>query len=284
MVLITGAGGKTGQAIIKALSAHGEACHAFVHRETHAARIQALGANAASVGSLEDVDAIAGAADGADTIYHICPNVSPREWQFACNTVAAATRAGLRRFIYHSVLHPQIEAMPHHWRKMRVEEMLFASGLDVTILQPTVYMQNILASWPAIVTTGVHRVPYPAATRLSLVDLDDVATAAVEVATTDGHVGATYELAGTAPLSQREVADIIASVLQRPVRAEEETAEAWAARATAAGMSDDQRDTLVKMFRYYAEHGLVGNPNVLKWLLRREPTSLAGFIARTTHG
>jgi hypothetical protein len=23
--------------------------------------------------------------------------------------------------VYHSVLHPQIEAMPHHWNKLRVE-------------------------------------------------------------------------------------------------------------------------------------------------------------------
>jgi NAD(P)H dehydrogenase (quinone) len=280
MVLVTGAGGKTGQAIIKALSARGEACHAFVHRETHAARMRALGANAVSVGSLDDGDAIARAADGAHTIYHICPNVSPHEWRFACNAVAAAARAGVRRFVYHSVLHPQIEAMPHHWQKMRVEEMLFASGFDVTILQPTAYMQNIVASWPAIVTTGIYRVPYPTATRLSLVDLDDVAAAAAEITTTDGHVGATYELAGTAPMSQREVADIIASVLQRPVHPEGETIEAWATRASAAGMKDEQCGTLVKMFRYYAQHGLSGNPNVLRWLLRREPTSLAAFVAR----
>jgi hypothetical protein len=39
--------------------------------------------------------------------------------------------------------------------------------------------------------------------------------------------------------------------------------------------------TLLKMFRYYAEFGLVGNPNVLRWLLGRQPTSLGDFIAET---
>ncbi len=55
--------------------------------------------------------------------------------------------------------------------------MLFASGLEITVLQPAAYMQNILAAWPAV-SEGVFRAPYPAGTRLSLVDLDDVAEAA----------------------------------------------------------------------------------------------------------
>jgi hypothetical protein len=33
------------------------------------------------------------------------------------------------RLVYHSVLHPQTEQMPHHWHKLRVEEMLLESRL-----------------------------------------------------------------------------------------------------------------------------------------------------------
>ena len=94
----------------------------------------------------------------------------------------------MRRLVYHSVLHPQIEAMPHHWEKMRAEELLFAAGLDVTVLQPTAYMQNILAGWRDIVEAGIYRVPYPVESRISLVDLDDVAAAAALVLTQPGHV------------------------------------------------------------------------------------------------
>jgi hypothetical protein len=34
------------------------------------------------------------------------------------------------------------------------------------------------------------------------------------------------------------------------------------------------------MFRYYAEHGLIGNPNTLHWLLGRAPTTLEVFLER----
>ena len=34
------------------------------------------------------------------------------------------------------------------------------------------------------------------------------------------------------------------------------------------------------MFRYYDRYGLIGNGNVLGWLLGRRPTSLSQFAAR----
>ena len=217
---------------------------------------------------------------GTRAIYHICPNVSRDELNFARAVAAAAQAHDVKRFVFHSVLHPQIEAMPHHWAKMRAEEMLLAAALDLTILQPTAYMQNLLGAWRGIVEDGVLRIPYPAETRLSLVDLDDVAEVAARVLTEDGHVGATYELVGTAPLSQTEVAAAIGAALNRDISVEAEAVEAWEARVRAAGMGDDERATLAAMFRYYARHGLAGNPNTLRWLLGRAPHDLAHFIAR----
>ncbi len=244
----------------------------------------ALGAAEVALGSFTDDAALASAAADVKAIYHICPNVSREEVAYARAVVAAAKAQGVTRFVYHSVLHPQIEAMPHHWAKMRAEEMLFASGFDLTILQPTAYMQNIVGAWRGVTEDGVFRVPYPVETRLSLVDLEDVAEAAALVLTQDGHAGATYELVGTAPLSQIEVASAIGAALQREVRAEAESIAAWQARARAAGMDEHERATLVAMFRYYAAYGLVGNSNMLAWLLGRRPTSLAAFLGRVaTH-
>ncbi len=121
--------------------------------------------------------------------------------------------------------------------------------------------------------------PYPIETRLSLVDLDDVAEAAATVLINSGHAGATYELVGTPPLSQVEIAETFGQALKKPIRAEAEAIKSWEQRARSAGMDDHQRETLIKMFRAYARDGLKGNPNVLGWLLGRPPT-LAAFAAR----
>jgi uncharacterized protein YbjT (DUF2867 family) len=280
MILVTGAGGKTGKAVIKALAARGARVRALARSAAHHAALRALGAEEIVIGAFHYPQALAQAVRGAEAIYHICPNVSPHEVTFGKAMIEAATHAGVPRFVYHSVLHPQIEAMPHHWNKMRVEEMLLRAKLDLTILQPTAYMQNSLTEWDRMVRDGIFRVPYPVETRLSLVDLDDVAQAAAMVLTGTGHSAATYELAGTAPISQIELAEIFGRILQTNIRAEAEPTETWSDRARKAGMDDYQRETLIKMFEAYARDGLKGNSNVLGWLLGRPPTSLASFAAR----
>jgi NAD(P)H dehydrogenase (quinone) len=280
MILVTGAAGKSGRAVVTALAARGAAVRAFIRNPAHAGELLALGAAEVSFGSFEDARALTQAAAGARAIYHICPNVSRDEMAYARAVATAARAHGVRRVVYHSVLHPQIEAMPHHWQKMRVEEMLFEAGFDLTVLQPTAYMQNILGAWDGIIGDGVYRFPYPAATRLSLVDLDDVGEAAAIVLTQDGHHGASYELAGMPALSQSDVAAALGVALGRSVRAEEEPLAAWEARARAGGMGEYERITLAAMFRYYAAYGLVGNAHVLRWLLGRAPTSLAALLAR----
>jgi NAD(P)H dehydrogenase (quinone) len=280
MILVTGAAGKTGKAVVKALAAKGAGVRALLRNPEQSGALKALGAAEVSIGSFDDVRSLARAAAGVRAIYHICPNVSPDEVRYARAVAAAAQAQGVKRFVFHSVLHPQIEAMPHHWAKMRAEEMLFACGLDLTVLQPTAYMQNILGAWRGIVADGVFRVPYPVATRLSLVDLDDVAEAAARVLTQDRHDGAIYELVGTEPLDQNQVAAALGAALKREVRAEAEGVAAWEARARAGGMGEHECMTLAAMFRYYAAHGLIGNPNALSRLLGRAPTALAAFLER----
>jgi NAD(P)H dehydrogenase (quinone) len=280
MILVTGAGGKTGKAALKALVARGASVRAFVRSTAHHAALKSIGVHDVVVGEMDDPHAWSQTVRGTSAVYHICPNVSPHELPFAKALVEAAVTHGIRRLVYHSVLHPQIEAMPHHWAKLRVEEMLFSSGLDVTILQPAAYMQNSLAEWNRMVSDGIYRVPYPVETKLSLVDLNDIAEAAALVLMDDGHSAATYELVGTAPMSQIEIAETFGRALQRDIRAEAEPVELWSDRARSTAMDSYQLETLTKMFQAYARDGLNGNPNVLGWLIKRPPTSLAAFAAR----
>jgi NAD(P)H dehydrogenase (quinone) len=280
MILVTGAAGKTGRAIIEALLDRGTAVRAWVRRPAQVASLQALGASEVLVGDMGDTAVYQRAATGIKAIYHMCPNMHPDEVALGRAAIAAAQAAGVAHFVYHSVLHPQTEKMPHHWQKLRVEEMLLESGLPFTILQPAAYMQNILGSREAILNQGIYPVPYPVDTRLGMVDLLDVAAAAAAVLADPEHVGATYELAGPEVLTQTEVAAILSQTLGRPVRAEQIAIADWRQQASAAGLGSYQIETLTQMFDYYARFGFYGNGNVLRWLLGRPLTPLAQFAAR----
>jgi uncharacterized protein YbjT (DUF2867 family) len=281
MILVTGAAGKTGQAVIQALVAHGDSVRALVHRSDQIQPVEALGAQGVLFGDMLTRVTMDRAVQGARAVYHICPNVSPDEIAIGRIVIEASRSAGIEHFVYHSVLHPQTESMPHHWMKLRVEEQLLKSGLPFTIFQPAAYMQNTLAHWQKISEEGIYPVPYSAKVRLSMVDLYDVAQAAVIVLTDPVHLGAIYELVGTSGMSQTEVAEILGHGLERPVRVENVPIEKWAKRARASGLGDYQIETLTKMFAYYEDHGLWGSPRVLSWLLNRLPTGFAAFVDRT---
>jgi NAD(P)H dehydrogenase (quinone) len=281
MILVTGAAGKTGRALIDALRIRGEEVRALVHRPEQARPALQLGAREVMAGDMRDPGTMKRATLRVRAVYHICPNVSPDEVAIGQAAIEAACSAGVEHFVYHSVLHPQTEDMPHHWQKMRVEELLLKSGLAFTILQPTAYMQNLLAQWPSIVDQGVYTTPYSAETRLSLVDLADVAAAGATVLSETGHAGATYELVGTGALTQHEVAAVLSQGLGRAVGVAVIPREAWRQQAGAAGLGQYQLDALIRMFEYYERYGLEGNPAVLGWLLGRAPTSLADFVRKS---
>lgn len=278
MIAVTGAAGKTGLAVIHALAQRGQNVRGLVHRESDQAKVLSAGATECVVGDMERSAPLERSLSGVRALYHICPNMHPREVEIGKQILSIGRACGVKHVVYHSVLHPQIEAMPHHWQKMLVEEEIFAGGIPFTILQPTAYMQNLQAYWQAIRQTGDYSVPYPPHTRISLVDVRDVAEVAARVLTERDHLGATYELVGTAPLWQSEVAETIGATLGQTITAREVPLERWEEGARRSGMPAYAVETLIQMFRYYATYGLVGNANVLRWLLGREPRSLQSFV------
>lgn len=279
MILLTGAAGKTGRAVLQALLSAGAEVRVLAHSEGQVEKLTGLGAKEAFWGDIRDASLIKKAVTGVKKVYHICPNVSPDEFLIGKTIIQAAREAGISRFVYHSVLHPQAEAMPHHWQKMRVEEYLFTAGMNFTVLQPCAYMQNIVAGWKTILATGVYSTPYSIKSRFNLVDLEDVGIAAAKVLLTKEYENAILECSGPESLSQEDIAGIISVVSGKQIYAERQDPEEWASYARQGGMDAYQIATLQKMFEYYDHYGLVGNSTVLKTILGKPPRSLEQFLA-----
>lgn len=255
MIAVTCASGQTGRAVLAALERADVAARPFVRRPH--------GLAGETVVDVREPEPLAAALRGVTAVYHLAPNMDRDEERMGAAVIAAAAAAGVERVVFHSVLRPQLRAMPHHIAKLRVEEALAESPLRWTVLQPGVYRQSLTG-----VRDGVLRVPFSLDARFSPVDLDDVAEVAVHVLTTPGHDYAVYELAGPDLLSVRDIAASLG------VRAERQALAAWDRDAAAAGMSAEVRAGFAAMWRFYDCHGLVGNPAVLRMLLDRAPAAV----------
>jgi uncharacterized protein YbjT (DUF2867 family) len=282
MILVTGASGQTGSRVLRVLVARGVRVRGMVGREASRAGVLAAGATQAVAARFDDPAALDGAVAGATALYHVCPPMSDREVETGAALIEAATRHGVRKFVFHSLVHSQVDALAHHRDKRVVEGMLRESSLDYTILQPAMYMQNLAMEWERVRAEGVFAQPYSPDVRMSLVDLDDVAEAAAVVLTQPGWGGGCFELCGPDSLTRREMAQCLSEVLGHPVRAERGDRQAWIERARKLGTrSEFQIQRVLAMFDHYDRCGLSGgNPRVLELILGRRPRGYREFAER----
>jgi uncharacterized protein YbjT (DUF2867 family) len=280
MILVTGASGKTGKAVLGHLAKRGASIRAWVHTASQEDEARQLGAKEVISGDLLDIEFIHRGCINIEAIYHICPNMSPDEVEIGGKLLKAAKSAGVKHFVYHSVLHPQVQSMPHHWKKLLVEEQIFSSGVNFTILQPTAYLQNLLPYWHRILTEGIYEVPYAVDTRLSMVDLDDVAFTAAVVTNNPNYFGGIFELVATPPYTQSEIAQMIGARIKRKVQAIQGSRSAWEEKARQNGIGEYAVRTLINMFEYYEKFGMWGNSHALTSIINRLPAGLPEFINR----
>jgi uncharacterized protein YbjT (DUF2867 family) len=279
-ILITGASGKTGRRAMTAIAKKGGRVRAFVRRPEAGAELRAAGAAEIAQGDLTDSESLRDALSGVGQVLHICPPMHPKEDTIAATMIDLSRELSIERFVLYSVLHPLLEDVPHHGRKLQAERYLINSGLDYTILQPSRYMQHLLPIWSTVLKTGLHAMPFDTAARFSVVDLADLAEATGRILTEPGHESATYQLAGPVALSQDDMARILTEILARPVRAAAKPLDEFRREAASAGMPAERIETMCMMNAHYSAYGLIGNPNVLRWILGREPTRFQDFVAR----
>lgn len=203
MILITGANGQTGRAIMKALMNKGEEVRAFVRKAEQIEELKLLGVKEVMVGDMMNQEEVNRAYMGVSAVYHICSVFNPNEVEIGQIAINAAKSAKIQHFVYHSVLHSILHDMPHHQKKHTVEEMLVNSEIPYTIIQPSAFMQNIIESWKSLREEGIFRQKLFTSpeTRMCLIDLEDLAEAVSNILVNKEHIGATYELCGPNNLS-----------------------------------------------------------------------------------
>ncbi|MFQ1003728.1 SDR family oxidoreductase [Modestobacter sp. SSW1-42] len=273
MIVVTAAGGRTGLAVVAALRARGHSVRALVSSPRASAALEALGVEVVEA-DLTDAGSLPSRLAGARAVHLIWPNFDAHEQRGAVAFLAAARRAGVGRLVYHSVLHPQVRAMPHHAAKDRVEEAVVAGGVPWRVLRPCAYADNLDAGLSDVAATGRFVSAWGLTRGQSLVDLRDVAEVAAVLLTEDGLDGGTVEVAGPEPLTAPAIARLLAGRLDREVTAVDAVPDGPVPPVTAYAAHCRRL-----MFDWYRQHGFTGSPWALEALLGRPARTLAEHLA-----
>jgi uncharacterized protein YbjT (DUF2867 family) len=274
-VLMVGATGRNAGLVLPELVKRGVEVRALVRDQSRAEQARADGAADAVVGDLTDPGSLAEAVTGMDGVFHLNPAFAPREAQLGVAMVGAARKAGVRKFVFSSVIHPSISAMTNHAAKLPVEEALHDSGMDFTVLQPAAFMQNHAESWEDIVETNRFAVPYSVSAKMCWVDYRDVAEVAAIAMTSDELSRGTFELSAPRLADSEQIAAMISEILRRPIAAAQIPIDAFTSQLP----HGPTRDGITQMMAHYDRYGLSGgNSLVLRTILGREPRSLKDYF------
>jgi uncharacterized protein YbjT (DUF2867 family) len=73
--------------------------------------------------------------------------------------VAAAVDASVEKLVYNGVYHSSL-SLPNHAGTRPIEEALYASDMDFTVLQPAMYVQALEATYRGALETGAVVAPW----------------------------------------------------------------------------------------------------------------------------
>jgi len=222
-VLVVGATGQLGRAIVWRLSEDGVPVRALVRPTSNMTVL--LGSGAEFVrGDLRDAESLRNACRGCDAVITTATSVRSgfdlaridREGNL--NLIEAAKRESVGRFVFTSTIGADATDAPRIFRNKRfIEERLIASGLHYTILRPAGFMENLIPLIRWARRTGIAVVPRPGTTQTSYIAIRDIAEMArLVLASTPGN--SAIEFGGPEDLSTLGCVALLEGVLGRRLR------------------------------------------------------------------
>lgn len=254
-VLVTGASGFVGSAVVNELLQRGTRVSALVRPDggvTLDPRVTR------QTGELGDAASLNRAMSGCDAVIHLVGIIAERPASgitFAAvhvegtrNVISAARSGGVRRFVHMSALGTRADAVSdYHRTKWQAEELVRTSGLDWTIFRPSmIHGRRGAFTRQAIAWARKQAMPFVAmpyfgrgllgfggAGLLQPVFVDDVARAFVDALDRPVTIGRTYDLGGPDRYTWPEFYEVIARTVVGRRRATLPI-PAWYARLLAA--------------------------------------------------
>lgn len=282
MILVTGAAGNCGSAVIREFVRNEIPVRALVRNGARADKlpdhplVHVVEADMASAATLGP------ALEGVERALLIS-SADPQMVVTQCRFIDACRAAGVAQVVKMSGKESGVGFQPENFRFTRmhqqIEQYLEGCGVPWTHLRPSQFMQVYLREVRSIASDGELRLPFNDI-RLSPVDIADVAKIAFSVLVKGGQEGCALDFTGPEALSMADIADRISEATGRAVKYRniglEERQEALRAAGTPQFMLDALEEQAIER-RRHANSAVMLGPFELFGLA---PTTFAEFARR----
>lgn len=281
-VLVTSSTGLTGKAVVKAMASHGIEVITMIHSIRRSDEMLRIGASETVVGDVASYNDLMSALQGMDAVYYICPTAREDEAEIGKMAIKVAKEAGVKRFLYQSVLHSIEPELPHHRQKLEVERALVDSGLIYSIVQPAPFMQNILNAKEVLIQNKVFLQKFftdrDCCNRINMIDVNDFGYSVAEIISYPQYKYTTLELCGPENLSASEMLSAMEKVIGDNIELKYISDDELRKSMSDKKVPDYAIETLLKMFQHYNSGDFCGSSFVVSSILKRTPISFIEFL------
>ncbi len=276
LILVTGATGNVGSAVVAELLHTGRRVRAAVPaREVEAARRRWERDVEVVNFDFEEPITFAAAFKGVEGVFLMRPPHISDVKRVMGPAIGHAAEHGTPHMVVLSVLGAGNNPLVPH---QAMEKFVRRSGLPYTLLRPSFFMQNLSTQYREdIGRLGEIHVPAGRG-RTSFIDVRDIAAVAARVMGRAEHFGRAYTLTGGEALDYFQVARVFTELLGRPVRYANPSPRQFRARLRAQGTAEEFIRVL-RVIYFTARIGLAARvtPDTER-LLGRPPISLESFV------
>ena len=278
MFLVTGATGNVGKAVLSELAGRPITVRALL-RDPSKLEVQAPNIEAVP-GHLSDVDSVANALRGVEAVFLATP-LCPQMSDLHLGLLTAARQAGVQRVVQLSGIGANSEiccARALRWLG-QLEKQASSSGLSVTQLRPTFFMQNLLQFGATVAKQGLIAGPFRDG-QWTWVDARDVGAVGAAALLDSSHAGRVYTVTGTESLSYAQIAERLSRALDQPIRYVDITANEARGRLQAAGVSPVMIEATLELWDACASNLINIAPNdVVQQITGRQARSFEQFAS-----
>lgn len=226
LILVTGATGSTGSAIVRSLTSRGIPVRVMVRKPPAAGSFPA-GVQTV-LADFDDKESLAAALTGVRRAYLVTPS-SERAQDQQVRFADQAAASGVERLVVLSQLGSEAASPVRFLRyHAAVEQHIRDLGVDFTFLRPNLFFQGFLAFAGLIAQSSMFFAPI-GTSAVSAIDVRDIAEVAAAALVEDGHERATYTLTGPAAISHEEIAEALGAALGRTITFADASPEQFAA-------------------------------------------------------
>lgn len=284
MILITGATGHFGAATIDSLLKKGVPANtiaALVRDEAKAGDLKAKGITILT-GDYDHYDSLVNAFKGIDKLLFVSGSDVVNRAQQHENVVTAAKEAGVGHVIYTSFIRKnETENSPIYLvakSHLSTEKAIKESGLTYTILRNNIYADMIpMFIGPNVTETGIF---FPAGdTPVAFTLRSDMAEAAANVLTGEGHANKDYLISNTSAVTFQDIARIISEASDKEVGYVSPDPKAFVEVLTQVGLPAELIAVSAGFAEGFRQGEFSSTQTDLETLLGRKPASVKDFLA-----